>query len=151
MAFKERLRQGILSYIYHKIAEDGKFVIRLPEDFLKHVLNPFLSYYMSQIDITFDDSLLKIKGSSLVPVDITLKNPVVRENEMVIPMEMNNALHSFITTFGAERLKPIKVNSDSVIIPLEIIYNAVKDIAEDLKISKISITKEGVYIEIVSR
>lgn len=151
MAFKERLRQGILSYIYHKIAEDGKFVIRLPEDFLKHVLNPFLSYYMSQIDITFDDGLLKIKGSSLVPVDITLKNPVVRENEMVIPMAMNNALHSFITTFGAERLKPIKVNSDSVIIPLEIIYNAVKDIAEDLKISKISITKEGVYIEIVSR
>ncbi len=151
MAFKTRLRQGILSYIYHKIAEDGKFTINLPADFLKHVLNPFLSYYMSQIEIAFQDNMLKVKGSSLVPVDVTLKNPVVREEEIVIPFEMNRSLLSFISTFGAERLKPLKITSDSIVIPTDIIYRTLKDIAEDLKISKIMITKEGITLEIVSK
>ncbi len=151
MAFKTRFIQGILSYIYHRIAEDGKYTINLPVDFLEHVLTPFLSYYMSQIEYTFDENMLHIKGSSLVPVDIKFKNPVVRENEIVVPFEMNKALHSFISTFGSERLKPLKIESDNLIIPAEIIYKPIKDMAEDLKISAIHLEKDGISIDIVSR
>ncbi len=151
MPFKTRLKQGILSYIYHKIAEDGKFTIKLPHDFLQHVLTPFLSYYMSQIDMDFDDNTLKIKGSSLVPVEVTFKNPLIRENEIVIPFEMNRALFTFLHTFGTERLHPIKITQDSLIVPTALIYNSLPEMAEDLKISHIKITKEGITVEIVSR
>lgn len=151
MPFKTRLKQGILSYIYHKIAEDGKFTVKLPHDFLKHVLTPFLSYYMSQIDMDFGDNTLKITGSSLVPVEVIFKNPVIRDTEIVIPFEMNRALFTFLNTFGAERLSPIKIAQDSLIVPTALIYNSLPEMAEDLKISRVKITKEGITVEIVSR
>ncbi len=151
MAFKTRLRDGILSYVYHKIAEEGHFLIRIPEDFLQHVLNPFLSYYMTQISVKVNEGSIKITGSSLVPVNLTLKTPIVRDEEIVIPVEMNQALYSFASTFGVDRLKPIRLEQNSLIIPAELIYNAAKDIAEDLKISQIEIKDGELIIEIVSR
>ncbi|GEM_PF-6949190 len=151
MAFKTRLRDGILSYVYHKIAEEGRFLIRLPEDFLQHVLNPFLSYYMTQIQVKVKEGAINITGSSLVPVNITLKTPIVRDEEIVIPLEMNQALLSFVSTFGMERLKPIILKNNTLIIPQDLIYNAAKDIREDLKIKSIDIKDREVVIEIVSR
>ncbi len=151
MAFKTRLRDGILSYVYHKIAEEGCFIIRLPEDFLQHVLTPFLSHYMSQITVKVKEGIITISGSSLVPVNITLKTPIVRDEEIIVPLEMNQALLSFISTFGAERLKPVRIEQNSLIIPTELIYKAAKDIAEDLKIKDIKIKEGELVIEIVSK
>lgn len=151
MPFNRRIREGILSYIYHKIAQDGRFVIRLPEDFLKHILNPFLSYYMSQVHIEIKKGAIIITGSSLVPVKLTLKTPIIREEEIIIPLEMNHSLSSFISTFGNERLKPLKFVKDSIIIPTELIDNLVKDITNDLKIADIQINDKELLIEIASK
>ena len=151
MAFKNKLRDGLLSYVYHKIAEQGHFLIRIPEDFLQHLLNPFLSYYMTQIAVKVQDGGINITGSSLVPVNLTLKTPIVRDEEIVIPVEMNQSLNSFISTFGTERLKPVILKQNSLVIPTEILYNAVKDIAEDLKIASIDIKDKEIVIEIVSK
>ena len=151
MAFKKKLIDGILSYVYYKIAEEGRFTVRFSEEFLRHVLGPFLSYYMSEVSLKVHEGYIVVKGSSLVPVSVEFKTPVIRDEEIIVPFKMNKLLRSFIATFGSDRMKPLRIEQDTLVIPAELLYNALKDMAEDLKVSKINIKEGEVEVEIVSR
>lgn len=151
MAFKKKLIDGVLSYVYYKIAQEGKYTIRLPEDFLQHVLSPFLSYYMTQVSVNVHEGGVIIKGSSLVTVSLELETPIVRDEEIVIPIKMNKLLGTFISTFAGERIKPLRIEQNKLIIPTKLIYNALEEVPEDLKIQRINIKEGEIEIEIVSR
>jgi len=90
------LLQIVNDYFSQKIEKSNQkdFFVKLPADFIEHVLRFYLSPYLSNLEILFGAGVLKIVGVNIFPIQIQVyvKSIEWNDNLKIIRLELDTSL-----------------------------------------------------------